>query len=63
MEEKDTAGIQEVIPDTQVGDSNEAQRSVEEISVDKDCPLGIEFLVDGKLFGKSRGLAWLGQRK
>ena len=51
-EEKDTAGIQEVIPDTQVGDSIEGQRSGEEISVDKDCPLGIEFRVDEELFGK-----------
>ena len=51
-EEKDIAGIQEVIPDTKVGDSFEGQRSGEEISVDKDCPLGIEFLFDGQLFGK-----------
>ena len=47
---KDTTGIQEVIPDTQVGDSIEGQRSGEEISV--DCPLGIEFPFDGELFRK-----------
>ena len=44
--------MQEEIPDTQVGDSIEGQRSGEEISVDKDCPLGIEFRVDEELFGK-----------
>ena len=36
----------------QVEDSIEGQRSREEISVDIDCPLGIEFLVDGEWFGK-----------
>ena len=53
-EEEDTAGIQEVIPDTQVGDSIEGQGSGDEISVNKDCPLGIEFPFDGELFGKPR---------
>ena len=42
----------EVIPDTQVRDSSEGQGSGEEISVDKDCPLGIEFLFNRELFGK-----------
>ena len=51
-EEKDTSGIQEDIPDTQVEDSIEGQRSGEEISVDKNCLLGIEFLFDRELFGK-----------
>ena len=36
----------------QVGDTIEGQRSGEEFSVDKDCPLGIEFMVVGELFGK-----------
>ena len=44
--------MQEDIPDTQDGDSIEGQVSGEEISVDKDCLLGIEFLVDGELFGR-----------
>ena len=44
--------MQEGIPDTQVGESTEGQRSGEEISVDKDCPLEIEFPFDGELFGK-----------
>ena len=44
--------MQEVIPDTQVGESVEDQGSGEEISVDKDCPLRIEFPFDGELFGK-----------
>ena len=44
--------MQEVIPGTLVGDSIEGQGSEEEISVDKDCPLGIEFPVDEELFGK-----------
>ena len=51
-EEKDTLGIQEDIPDTQVGDSTEGQGSGEEISLDKDCPLAIEFLFDEELFEK-----------
>ena len=49
-EEEDTAGIQEVIPDMQVGDSIEVQRSGDEISV--DCPQGIQFPFDRELFGK-----------
>ena len=40
---KDATGIKEVIPDTQVGESIEGQRSGKEFFVDKDCPLGIEF--------------------
>ena len=51
--EKDTAGKQEIIPDTQVGDSIEGQGSGGEISVDKDCSLGIECSVDEELFGKT----------
>ena len=35
-EEEETAGIREVIPDTQVGDSIDGRRSAEEIFVDKD---------------------------
>ena len=42
-EEKDTVGMQEDVPDTQVGASIEGQGSGEGISVDKDCQLGIEF--------------------
>ena len=51
-EEKDTAVIQEVIPHMQVGVLIYGQESGEEIFVDKDCRLGIEFPVDGEMFGK-----------
>ena len=40
-EEEDTVGMQEDIPDTQVGDLIEGQGSGEKISVDKDFPLGV----------------------
>ena len=50
-EEEDTVGMQEDVQDTQVGDSIEGQESGEEISVDKDCLLGIEFPFNGELFG------------
>ena len=43
--------MQEDIADTQVGDPIEGQESGEEISVDKDCPLGIEFPFHEELFG------------
>ena len=49
--EEDTAGIQEVIPYIQVEDSIEGQGSGEEIPVDKDCPLGIEFQLTGSWLG------------
>ena len=52
QEEEDTVGMQEDIPDTQVGDAIEGQGSGEEISVDNDCPLRIELLFDKELFGK-----------
>ena len=51
-EEKDTVGMQEVIPDTQVGDSIKGKGSGEDIFVDKDRPLGIDFPIDGELFGE-----------
>ena len=53
---EDTVGMQEDIPDTQGGDPIEGQGSGEEISVDKDCPLGIEFPFDEELFEKPRKL-------
>ena len=55
-EEEDTVGMQEDIPDTQVGDPIEGQRSEEEISVDKECPLRIEFPFDEELFEKPEKL-------
>ena len=47
--------MQEDIPDTQGDDSIEGQESGEEIAVNKDCPLGIEFPFD-ELFEKPRKL-------
>ena len=51
-EEEDTVGMQEDIPDTQSGDPSEGQGLGEQIAVDEDCPLGIEFLFDEELFEK-----------
>ena len=44
--------MREGIPDRQVGELIEGQGSGEEIPVDKDCLLGIEFPFDEKLFEK-----------
>ena len=55
-EEEDTVGMQEDNPDTRGGDPTEGQGSREEIAVDKDCLLGIEFLFDEELFEKPRKL-------
>ena len=57
-EEVCTVKMQEDIPDTQGGDTNEGQKLGEEITVDKDCLLGIKFSFDEELFekpGKLRG--------
>ena len=48
--------MQEDIPDTQGEDPIEGQGSGKEISVNKDCLLGIEFPFDEELFGKPRKL-------
>ena len=48
--------MQEDIPDTQGGHPIEGQGSEEEITVDKDCPLGIEVPFDKELFKKTRKL-------
>ena len=54
--EEDTVGMQEDISDTQGWDPIDGQGSGEEIAVDKDCPMVIEFLFDKELFEKSRKL-------
>ena len=48
--------MQEGIPDTQGGDPIEGQGSGKEISVDKDCSLGIEFSFAEELFGNPEKL-------
>ena len=48
--------MQENNPDAQSEDLIEGQRSGEEIAVDKDCPLEIDFPFDEELFEKPRKL-------
>ena len=50
-EEEDTAGMQEVIPDTQVGDLIEGWGSGEEISVDKIAHWELTFRLTGSCLG------------
>ena len=64
-EEEDTAGIQEVIPDTQVGDSIEGQNQEKRSLWIRIASWELRFSLTGSCLGsqESPGFAWLEQRK